>query len=243
MPEGYDKGLFRKKPTYSEILSSIERDEDKIQLPERTALTFWDSFAMGQYKEMLENSATGQQAEGERVQMDATMTHAATDEGLNRQELAGFMRDMNTQNSAAHSTLAAQMQANIDATRRAAEAHAQSIAQEIATQSRKQDQRDEVVDQLRQSLAQAHQTPASVPIPPAPSTTEVHNHYHAHQASLQPSVPQTAGTDPALVQLLRQDFTIGRLPSETLVDVTLWHFYLLIAFFASRCIFTLSSPM
>ena len=132
------------------------------------------------------------------------MTQSATDEGLNRQELAGFMRDMNTQNSAAHSTLAAQMQANIDATRRAAEAHAQSIAQEIATQSRKQDQRDEVVDQLRQSLAQAHQTPASVPIPPAPSTTEVHNHYHAHQASLQPSVPQSSSTDPALIQLLRE---------------------------------------
>ena len=137
-------------------------------LPERTALTFWDSYAMGQHKEMLENSAARQQAQGERAQMDAAMTQAATDEGLHRQERAGFMRDMNTQNSAAHSTLAAQLQANIDATRRASEAHAQSIAQEIATQSRKQDQRDEVVDHLRQSLAQAHQTPASVPIPPGP---------------------------------------------------------------------------
>ena len=142
MPQGYIDQGFRKKPTYSEILSSIERDEDKIQLPERTALTFWDSFAMGQYKEMLETSAAGQQAQGERIQMDTAMTQAATEEGLNRQELAGFMRDMNTQNTAAHSTLA-QMQENIDATRRAAEAHAQSIAQEIATQSRKQDQRDE----------------------------------------------------------------------------------------------------
>ena len=109
------------------------------------------------------------------------MTQAATDEGLNRQELAGFMRDMSTQNSAAHATLAAQMQANIDATRRTLEAHAQSITQEIATHTRKQDQRDEVVEQLRQSLAQAHQTPASVPIPPAPSTQELHTHYHTHQ--------------------------------------------------------------
>ena len=57
---------------------------------------------------------------------------------------------------------------------------------------------------MRQSLAQAHQTPASVPIPPAPSTQEVHTHYHAHQASLQPSVPSSSGTDPALIQLLRQ---------------------------------------
>ena len=202
MPQGYVDQGFRKKPTYSEILSSIERDEDKVELPERTALTFWDSFAMGQYKQMFETAAVGQQAQGERVQMDAAMTQAATDEGLNRQELVGFMRDMNTQNSAAHSTLAAQMQANIDATRRAAEAQAQSIAQEIATHTRKQDQRDEVVEQLRQSLAQAHQTPASVPIPPAPSTQELHTHYHAHQAALQPSIPQSSSTDPALAQLL-----------------------------------------
>jgi len=114
------------------------------------------------------------------------------------------MRDMNTQETAAHSTLAAKMQENIYATRRASEAHAQSIAQEIATQSRKQDQRDEVVEQLRQSLAQAHQTPASVPMPPVPATQEVHNHYHEHQASLQPSVPQSSSTDPALIQLLRE---------------------------------------
>ena len=83
MPQGYDQGLFRKKPTYSEILSSIERDADRIELPERTALTFWDSFAMGQYKTMLENSAAGQQATSEHQQMDAAMTQAATDEGLN----------------------------------------------------------------------------------------------------------------------------------------------------------------
>ena len=82
------------------------------------------------------------------------------------------------------------------ATRRAAEAHAQSIAQEIAAQSRKQDQRDEVAERVRQSLAQAHQTPASVHLPPAPATQAAHIHYHAHQASLQLSVPQSSGTDP-----------------------------------------------
>ena len=76
MPQGYVDQGFRKKPTYSEILSSIERDEDKIQLPERTALTFWDSFAMGQYKEMLETAAVGQQGQAERVQLDASMTQA-----------------------------------------------------------------------------------------------------------------------------------------------------------------------
>ena len=60
MPQEYvDKGVFRKKPTYSQLLSSIERDEDRIELPERTALTFWDSFALGQFQEMLQTSAAG----------------------------------------------------------------------------------------------------------------------------------------------------------------------------------------
>ena len=43
MPQGYDQGLFRKKPTYNEILSSIEQDADRIELPERTALTFGET--------------------------------------------------------------------------------------------------------------------------------------------------------------------------------------------------------
>ena len=45
--------VFRRKPTYSEVLNLIEADADKIKLPERTGLEFWDSFAMGQYHEML----------------------------------------------------------------------------------------------------------------------------------------------------------------------------------------------
>ena len=79
MPQEYvDKGVFRKKPTYSEILSSIERDEDKIQLPERTALTFWDSFAMGQYKEMLETAAAGTQAHRQAITKAVGISRAAS---------------------------------------------------------------------------------------------------------------------------------------------------------------------
>ena len=50
---------FRKKPTYNEILDLIERDEDKVELPERIGVQFFDSFAMGQYKDMLQESAAG----------------------------------------------------------------------------------------------------------------------------------------------------------------------------------------
>ena len=196
-------GVFRKKPTYLELLNAIERDEDKIQLPERIGVQLWDSFAMGQFKEMVQQAQEGQNAQAQHQAMDQAMTNAANEnEGVSRQELLGFMQQMNAANSSAQATLQQQMTDNIAATQRAAEAHATAIAQEISVQTRRQDQRDAVVDQLRTSLAEAHQTPASVPIPPAPSTQAVHTHYHQHHASLQAAIPQTTGSDPALLQML-----------------------------------------
>ena len=181
-------GLFRKKPTYLEILNAIERDEDKITLPERVALNFWDSFAMGQYREMVSQLREGQQNHADHQQMEAAMTQAATEnDGVTRSELMGFMQQMQQSNSAAQATLQQQLNESIQATRKATEQHAASIAQEIAIQSRKQDARDAVVDELRKSLAQAHQTPASVPVPPASSTQEFHTHYHQHTSTTRPS--------------------------------------------------------
>ena len=72
-----DPRLFRKKPTYTEILNLIEQDADKIELPERIGVQFFDSFAMGQYKQMLQDAAAGTQAVAEHQQMDAAMTQAA----------------------------------------------------------------------------------------------------------------------------------------------------------------------
>ena len=199
-----DPGVFRKKPTYNEILDLIERDADKIELPERIGVQFFDSFAMGQYKEMLQESAAGTQAVAEHQAMDAAMTQAATQEaGVSRMELMGFMRDLNAQNTNAHATLAASLQANIDGHRRQTEQQASSIAQELATHSRQQDERDKIIEELRKSLA-ANTAPASAPLPTPAVTQEIHTHYHAHQASLQPAVPQTTGSDPALVNLLAQ---------------------------------------
>ena len=195
-------GLFRKKPTYNELLDLLERDEDKIQLPERIGLSFMDSFAMGQYKEMVQQQQEGGQRVAEHQQMDAAMTNAATEEGVNRQELLGFMQQMQAANSSAQAQLQEQLNASISGQQRANETHAAAIAQQIATHTRKQDDRDTIVGELRQSLAQAHQTPQSVPIPPAPSTTQVHNHYTQHITNLQPSVTTTASQDPALAQML-----------------------------------------
>jgi hypothetical protein len=204
MTNDVDPRLFRKKPTYNEILDLIERDEDKVELPERIGVQFFDSFAMGQYKEMLQESAAGTQAVAEHQAMDAAMTQAATqEEGVSRQELLGFMRDLNAQNTNAHATLAQSLQANIDGHRRQTEQQASSIAQELATHSRRQDERDKIIEELRKSLA-ANTAPASAPLPTPQVTQEIHTHYHQHQASLQPAVPQTMGSDPQLMQLMQQ---------------------------------------
>ena len=199
-----DPRLFRKKPTYNEILNLIEQDADKIELPERIGLQFFDSFAMGQYKEMLQESAAGTQAVAEHQAMDAAMISAANqEEGVSRQELLGFMRDLSAQSTNAHATLAQSLQANIDGHRRQTEQQASSIAQELATHSRQQDERDKIIEELRKSLA-SNTTPASAPLPTPAVTQEIHTHYHQHQQSLVPSVPQTTGSDPALVNLLAQ---------------------------------------
>ncbi len=171
-------GAYRKKPTYLDILGTIERDEDKVELPERIALNMWDSFAMGQYWEMVAQAQSDQSAQVEQQQMDQAMTQAAnSNDGVSKQELVGIMNHLQQANSAANATLHQSIQESVAASHRATEAHATALAQEMAMQSRKQDQRDAVVDQLRQSLAQA-QTPASVPIPPPPSTQDVHHYYH-----------------------------------------------------------------
>ena len=140
-----NRGLFRKKPTYNELLNLIERDDEKIQLPERIGVQFMDSFAMGQYKEMIQDAAEGGQRVAEHQQMDAAMTQAGAEEGVKRQELLSFMQNMQAANSSAQAQLQQQLNASIDGQRRANETHAAAIAQEIATHTRKQDERDKIV--------------------------------------------------------------------------------------------------
>ena len=86
--------VFRRKPTYNEVLNLIEADADKVTLPERTGVEFWDSFAMNQYRQMLQQTAEGDNRVAEHQQMDAAMTQAATEQdGVTRAELLSFMRD------------------------------------------------------------------------------------------------------------------------------------------------------
>ena len=62
---------WEKVPTYEEVLKTVDKDF-KVKLPDRTALSFYDSFAMGQFREMQQQIANAQQA------TDAGRDHATT---------------------------------------------------------------------------------------------------------------------------------------------------------------------
>ena len=42
---------WSKRPTYEEVLETLDTDY-KVKLPDRSAVSFYDSFAMGQFREM-----------------------------------------------------------------------------------------------------------------------------------------------------------------------------------------------
>ena len=71
-----DLQLWPKAPKYEDVVRAIEKDY-KVKLPERTALTFWDSFAMSHYRDMVAGLEGGQEAGRSHQQMEAAMEQAA----------------------------------------------------------------------------------------------------------------------------------------------------------------------
>ena len=54
---------WSKRPTYEQILRDIDTDY-KVKLPDRTAVQFYDSFAMSEFRNMQ------QEIEGSKIQAD-----------------------------------------------------------------------------------------------------------------------------------------------------------------------------
>eukprot|EP00975_Prorocentrum_lima_P001510 326144-Prorocentrum_lima.AAC.1 len=75
-----DLQLWTKAPKYEDVVRAIEKDY-RVKLPERTALTFWDSFAMGHYRDMVSSLEGTQEAGRAHQQMEAAMEQAAGEEG------------------------------------------------------------------------------------------------------------------------------------------------------------------
>ena len=56
-----DTGLWYTLPKYEDVVKAIQKDY-KVKLPERTALQFWDSCALSQYKEQVAELQAGEEA-------------------------------------------------------------------------------------------------------------------------------------------------------------------------------------
>ena len=75
---------WTKKPTYEEVLQQLEKD-NKIKLPNRVALQFYDSFAMSKSREQQQMLTThGAVADEQR---DEAMGQAVAETGVGKQEL------------------------------------------------------------------------------------------------------------------------------------------------------------
>ena len=72
---------WTKRPTHEEVLKTVDKDF-KVKLPDRTALSFYDSFAMGQFREMQQQIANSQQATD--AGRDHAMTQAAEEQDTTR---------------------------------------------------------------------------------------------------------------------------------------------------------------
>ena len=149
-----DLQLWTKVPKYEDVVRAIEKDY-KVTLPERTALTFWDSFAMSHYREMVTGLEGAQEAGRSHQQMEAAMEQAAGEEGVTRREMMTFMDHLQAQNTGA----AAQLQRNLDeatvAHRRALQEQGDQFARALAGESQRAGRRERAGAALSSAASQA----------------------------------------------------------------------------------------
>jgi hypothetical protein len=209
-----DLQLWTKAPKYEDVVRAIEKDY-KVKLPERTALTFWDSFAMSHYRDMVAGLEGGQEAGRSHQQMEAAMEQAAGEEGVTRREMMTFMDHLRAQSTGA----AAQLQRNLDdataAHHRALAEQGERFARALADESQRADRRERVAQQAAQALREAPQTAPSLAPAPAPVTQVVNNYHTTHNNQIQArGVDQDARRDGELAQLREGQGGMGRAIGE-----------------------------
>ena len=159
---------WSKVPTYEEVLKTVDKDF-KVKLPDRTALSFYDSFAMGQFREMQQQIANSQQATD--AGRDHAMTQAADEEGTSRAAILRHAEQMNAQNTTAlgeAQRLNASMQRTHEESRNR---QAEEMARLIGQQQVERDNRDRMIERLNAEL-RSHQHVAPTPVPaPAPDNS------------------------------------------------------------------------
>ena len=89
---------WEKRPTYEEILRDIEKGY-KVRLPDRVALSWYDSFAHTQFQQMQHNISTSQQSVD--TARDHAMSMAADGSDTSKHAILQCVAQMQQQNSAA----------------------------------------------------------------------------------------------------------------------------------------------
>ena len=148
--------MWTKRPTYEEVLGELERDY-VVKLPDRVALNFYDSFAMGQFREqqaaLNEHGAAADQHRG------AAMETAAEENGVSKHEFMQFAKQVHEQSTGANAELQRGLQESAESHRRGLQQQADEFGRQLAEERVRNDQRDQLV---RQSMADLANTKRSL---------------------------------------------------------------------------------
>ena len=160
---------WSKRPTYEQILRDIDKDY-KVKLPDRTAVHFYDSFAMSEFRNMQ------QEIEGSKIQADTNrdeaMTQAAAEEGVSRQELVQFANHLNQQSTATNAELRQSLERTADSHRQTIQQQTDAFARQLGEERARQDERARITDENIRRLAESNRIPAA-PTPAPNNTNEI----------------------------------------------------------------------
>ena len=155
---------WTKRPTYEEILQELQNDY-KAKLPDRVALSFYDSFAHTQFQQMQHNISTSQQnVDNAR---DHAMSMTADDEDTSKHAIFQAAAQMQQQNSAALQEAQRLNSQMAETHERSRQQQAEEMAKLIAQQQVERDNRDRMQAKVLEEL-QKHPKVAPTPIPPPP---------------------------------------------------------------------------
>ena len=170
---------WTKRPTYEEIIKDLEKDY-KVKLPDRVALSFYDSFAHTQVQQMQHNISTSQ------TNIDSSRDHAMTmqadDSDTSKHAIFQAAAQMQQQNSAALQEAQRLNSQMAETHERSRQQEAEEMAKLIAQQQIERDNKDRIQAKVIEELRQHKQVAPTPTPPPAPDNT----------ATIQNAVRETA---------------------------------------------------
>ena len=156
---------WTKRPTYEEILRDLEKDY-KVKLPDRVALSFYDSFAHAQFQQMQQSVEASQQ--NVDAARDHAMTMAVDDESTSRHAILQHAAQMQQQNSAALQEAQHVNAPMAETHERCRRQQAEEMARLIAQQQIERDDRGHVHQQVLDYLQTQPKVAPLLTPPPVP---------------------------------------------------------------------------